>query len=425
MSSMIADFTSGQDCLAGLHTFLTSGHTLPPVYSGTGNGWIDDAVGTLASVYEVITVTFTSATEFNVTGSISGGLGSGTVGTLFVSSVIRFTVTASTIPFAVGSTIQMQMTAPWQAKVHAPGSQYLWIAPGNDNNSVIRVGLATSSDATGGYFNARTWMFPYWNDAAYAINNAWSAQYRSYAGPYWPLGSGSTQAIRLIARADGNFCYAVAVIGTTMSAVSLGFMDCFHTRDFYQYPCIVGGSMDWDSNALPASTSTAWKWSDSSLRYPLIGSYNYSQGNTEGSELRVRSGASHETFYARWSSVCEPMGGIGPINHPQSANPNWAVITSTYGQSYAGAYMRCNLDGSFPLWPVIIHMGRRDPSASNKFCGVLGKYPFVGRIPAYDATGTMIVKQQIFRDPATRRRIIAVTGGALEDASNFYGLELA
>lgn len=87
--------------------------------------------------------------------------------------------------------------------------------------------------------------------------------------------------------------------------------------------------------------------------------------------------------------------------------------------------MRCNLDGSFALWPVLLFMGSINNVTPNKFTCTLGKYPFVGRIPAYDAAGTLIVKQQVFRDPTTRRRIIAVTGGALEDASNFYGLELA
>ena len=87
--------------------------------------------------------------------------------------------------------------------------------------------------------------------------------------------------------------------------------------------------------------------------------------------------------------------------------------------------MRCNLDGSVPLWPVTIYMGKRNDSAPNVYTGTLGRYPFIGRIPAYDAAGTIIAKQQVFRDATTRRRIIAITGGALEDASNFYGLELA
>lgn len=424
MSSIIIDCTSAQDILTQLNAFLTVGHTMPGVYLGTGNGWIDDAIGTSASIYEIITVTFSSATDFTVSGSISGGLGAGTVGTLFTSTVIRFTATASTIPWASGDTVRFQMTAPWQNKIIAPGSQYLWVAPGNDNNSVIRVGLTTASDSTGGYFNARTWMFPFWNDTTYAVNPAWSAQYKSMYGPYWNLGSGSTQTCRLIARADGNFVYAVAVIGTTMCAMSMGFFDSFHTRDYYQFPCIIGGSMSWRENSIPASTSTAWKWSDGSVRYPLIGCPMFSQ--YDNTELAALCGLNNETFYERYSSICLPsMSGVPCVWSTTSNNP-WTVCPSlTFGADYLGSYMRCNIDGSITLWPTLIYVGKRGTVTPNIFTGTLGKYPFVGRIPAYDAAGAIIVKQQIFRDATTRRRIIAITGGALEDASNFYGLELA
>jgi hypothetical protein len=426
MSSIIVDCTSAQDILTQLNAFLTVGHTMPGVYSGTGNGWIDDAIGTAVSIYEIITVTFSSATNFTVSGSISGGLGAGTVGTLFTSTVIRFTATASTTPWASGDTVRFQMTAPWQAKIIAPGSQYLWVAPGNDNNSVIRVGLTTSSDSTGGYFNARTWMFPYWSDATYAINNAWTAQYKYQPGPYWPLGSGSVQTCRLIARADGNFCYAVAVIGTTMSAMSMGFFDCFHTRDYYQFPCLIGGSMDWDSSSVPGSTSTSWKWSDGNLRYPLYGADNFVTSNNPANELALHSGVNSNDFYYRtFTRICNPVNSSQPMVWSTGQNAFYACFSSTFGAGYAGAYQRCNLDGSITLWPTLIYSGRRADGTPYFVTGAIGKYPFVGRIPAYNAAGSIIVKQQIFRDAVTRRRIIAITGGALEDASNFYGLELA
>lgn len=183
--------------------------------------------------------------------------------------------------------------------------------------------------------------------------------------------------------------------------------------------------MDWQSGSIPASTSTAWKWSDSSLRYPLYGASNAVQSNSEASELMLLSGAGSETYYPRYSSLVVPAGGVMPCVWSTATNPYWAYPVLTFGASYAGAYMRCNLDGSVPLWPTYIYMGRYSDGNSNIFAGTIGKYPFVGRIPAYDASGTIIVKQQVFRDAVTRRRIIAITGGALEDASNFYGLELA
>lgn len=425
MSSVIIDCTSAQDILSQLHTFLTVGHTMPGVYTGTGNGWVDDAIGTAASLYETITVTFSSATAFTVAGSISGGLGGGTVGTLFTSTVIKFTATASTTPWVAGDTIQFQMTAPWQGKIVAAGSQYLWVAPGNDNNSVICVGLTTASNSTGGYFNARTWMFPYWSDDVYALNSAWTAQYKYVAGPYWNLGSGSTQTCRLIARADGNFCYAVAVIGTTMCAMSMGFIDSFNTRDYHPYPCLIGGSMAWNTGTAPTapgSTSTTWKWSDASVRYPMYGTT--ANSSNEQSRLEVHGGyATWDSYYAPYTLLMLPGMGAQAPAWP-SSNRVYSELQSSWGDRFQGSYMQCALDGSYPLTPMLLWVGNHS-STPTAYTGAIGKYPFIGRIPAYDAAGTIIVKQQIFRDAVTRRRVIAITGGALEDASNFYGLELA
>src|SRR5262249_46058006 len=61
---------------------------------GTGNGTISGLIGGSASVAEVITVTFTSSTAFDVAGSVSGAIGSGTGGTPFTSSEINFTIPA-------------------------------------------------------------------------------------------------------------------------------------------------------------------------------------------------------------------------------------------------------------------------------------------------------------------------------------------
>jgi len=55
------------------------------------------------SVAETITVTFSSATAFTVSGSVSGALGAGTVGTLF-NNVVRFIATAGATPWTNGAT---------------------------------------------------------------------------------------------------------------------------------------------------------------------------------------------------------------------------------------------------------------------------------------------------------------------------------
>ena len=78
------------DFVERLDDFLTVGHNLRPTYTGSGDGMLFRILGTAASVQETITVTFTSSTAFNVSGSVSGSLGSATVDAQFTSSVVSF-----------------------------------------------------------------------------------------------------------------------------------------------------------------------------------------------------------------------------------------------------------------------------------------------------------------------------------------------
>ncbi len=74
--------------------------------SGAGNGKLAGYFTSGATAEETITVTFSSATAFTVSGSVSGALGAGTVGTLF-NNKVRFTATAGGTPWANGHTVTL------------------------------------------------------------------------------------------------------------------------------------------------------------------------------------------------------------------------------------------------------------------------------------------------------------------------------
>jgi len=104
-----------QDLLARMFIFLLKGHSLPPTYTGTGDGTITSPIGTATTVQETISVVFTSATDFSVTGSVSGVLGTGTVGTAFTCAVCAFTIVAGGTAWASGDAISWVMTPPYKA----------------------------------------------------------------------------------------------------------------------------------------------------------------------------------------------------------------------------------------------------------------------------------------------------------------------
>lgn len=85
---------------------------VPTLFTGAGNGTMT-AISPLASaVAELITVTFTSATAFTASGSVSGPLGTGTVGTTFRDSGnhITFLITAGTVAFVSGNTFTLSLS---------------------------------------------------------------------------------------------------------------------------------------------------------------------------------------------------------------------------------------------------------------------------------------------------------------------------
>jgi flagellar hook protein FlgE len=82
-----------------------------PGYTGTGNGVMSAVTAGAASVAETITMTATSATSFSVVGSVSGALGTATVGTPFTSGQIGFTITAGSTAFIAGDAFTVA-TAP-------------------------------------------------------------------------------------------------------------------------------------------------------------------------------------------------------------------------------------------------------------------------------------------------------------------------
>jgi len=90
----------------------TGGGAGTPAFGGTnvGNGTVSGLGATAATVAQTITMTATSATQFTVVGSVSGALGTATVGTPFTSGQIDFTINAGSTAFAANDKITVPTT---------------------------------------------------------------------------------------------------------------------------------------------------------------------------------------------------------------------------------------------------------------------------------------------------------------------------
>lgn len=99
----------------------SSGGAGTPAYgtSNVGNGTVTGLAATATTVAQNITLTATSATTFTVTGSVSGALGTATVGSPFTSGQLDFTIGAGSTAFAAGDTITVPTTAVTLGNVDA------------------------------------------------------------------------------------------------------------------------------------------------------------------------------------------------------------------------------------------------------------------------------------------------------------------
>jgi flagellar hook protein FlgE len=88
-----------------------------PAYTGTGNGAISAVTAGSAAVPETITITAIDATHFSVSGSVSGALGTATVGTPFTSGQIGFTLAAGSTAFVAGDQFTVATTPGTLTKI--------------------------------------------------------------------------------------------------------------------------------------------------------------------------------------------------------------------------------------------------------------------------------------------------------------------
>lgn len=100
--------------LTTLDNFLTStGHCWGLEFVGVGNGRLVSYIGTAGSVAETITCTASNSSTFAVSGSVSGSLGTATVGAAYSGSKCAFTIQAGSQAFVAGDYFRFNTSPRW------------------------------------------------------------------------------------------------------------------------------------------------------------------------------------------------------------------------------------------------------------------------------------------------------------------------
>lgn len=212
--------------------------------------------------------------------------------------------------------------------------EYIWKAPGNDGNSEIYVGVRAFNEPGADYHNWRMGGF-----TGYTSANTFYNQPGAVTRPVVPLWNSS---IPYWFVANGRCVKVVAKISTVYTCCYLGFIEAYMSPNQFPYPLAVGGSMTWYSTE-PTPISTNWKWSYSGYEhtaYPMANTGSQSQDDNNSYQLRLRRPdgvwrgylAKHSTSTQYYQTT---YGIIWPYANEMTA-------------------LRENLDGSYPLFPIVL-----------------------------------------------------------------------
>jgi hypothetical protein len=181
MSFEIGTAANATDLLSKLNTFLTSkGKAYGLSFTGTGNGTLGAWDGGASSVSETFTITATSATQFNVVGSVSGNIGTATVDTTFTHDKLTFLIASGSTPFAVGDTFKINTCPPWVSLRNNGGTDF--IINGFDNIRYVFDG-SNSTVASMAKASLPGWMGLKLNAATQVMGFQWQIYYDTSMGP--------------------------------------------------------------------------------------------------------------------------------------------------------------------------------------------------------------------------------------------------
>lgn len=156
--------------------------------NNVGNGTVSNLAATSSTVGETFTLTATSATAFSVVGSVSGNVGTATVGVPFTSPELDLTVNGGTTAFATGDTITVPTTpltvgnvtkipitgfadgatnqtfnwdllngtTPLLTQVAAPSSTSGISQDGSSSGSLVSFAIGSDGTVTGSFSNGKT-----------------------------------------------------------------------------------------------------------------------------------------------------------------------------------------------------------------------------------------------------------------------------
>ena len=344
--------------------------------ANTGDGYVSAERAGAAPIDETWTLTATTATNFTVTGSVSGAQAAATVATPYDNGIVAFTIIQGDILFVAADSFTFVVvdglgaTELYTAMRYdtdydgSGGYELILMGPGTAGTDEIYSAIQTVEDAGDDWYN--------WRIAGMTSYTATDLEYmpgltqgRMARLLLW------AQKIQYWCVANGRRFIVVAKVSSVYEASYLGFALPYGLPTQFPYPMIVGGA------ACPGTTAADNRYSS------IVASHRgfpspYADAGAVCTNLTFDPTADYSTL-----KILQGTSWIR-ISRMITTNIVWPYTSSYYQASDIAPYhqfsnlLRENIDGSYPIFPTVIMCNSPNKHIFGEMQGVFAVNGFGG-----------------------------------------------
>ena len=346
-----------KDLLMALKGFLENAkmaHNIAADVGNTGDGYVSAERCSTTPVDETWTLTATSATNFTVTGSVSGAQAAATVGTPYDNGIVAFTIIAGDTAFVatdeftfdvaegLGATENYTVKS-WDDDYDEDGEyELILMGPGTGGDDEIYTGIQTYYDVGGDYYNWRMQGYSGYS-AAVDFNNQPGAI--STSTNYIPKILLWNSKIPYWFVANGRRFIVVAKVSTVYETLYMGFLMPYGLPNQYPYPLVIGGTCR-------AYNADEKRWSTIEAEHR---GWPDPFRAADGSTLMIMHNATW-LGCGNWSGNTEldfsSYRNVWPFMHTDYYDTS--PLSDKYNPNSFWRYLQMNIDGTYPLLPLIV-----------------------------------------------------------------------
>ena len=365
-----------KELLIALKGFLCNAKKAYNIAAGVGNtgdGYVSAERASDSPVDETWTLTATSATNFTVTGSVSGAQAAATVGTPYDNTIVAFTIIAGDTAFVSSDSFTFDVadglgaTELYTALRYdtdydgAGGYELILMGPGTAGTDEIYSAIQTVEDGTNDWYNWRIAGMTSYTDTELqympGLTQGRMARLLLWQGKiqYWLV-------------ANGRRFIVVAKVSSVYEASYLGFALPYGLPTQFPYPMVVGGAAAPDTtvayNRYSSTHASHRGFANSYADVAEVCDASVFDTTNDYATLKVLQGTN-------WIKIRSKSGSA-----LYGVNNCWPYVSADTVDSTIFNKLRENVDGTYPVFNVV-------PMISSPSKHIFGPLQGVFAVPAF------------------------------------------